>query len=352
MDLPEGTAIFQVDFPDAWPPQTPITLFIGTTNRGTLELLVDTRGALAVQLHSDKKSALLFSSAPLKFWGGHFGIIVFYWSNARITVKIEEVEVPSVLTSQEVRTIELRERLLGDGSSSFSSLKAVSACLCWMRWREEKLGSLGVPDGRIAKSLTDQVRELQFAMQRIIELVERLKQGDMYWLGSLAVELRSLLSWKDSDYASGKKRRNIQVPLLLKVARYRNLPLAVYVKQGYDNREPLVCSDMLLRSLGNDFSTVHEYASQRLTDIQDWLSSVAFMEGNTIFEVREVIAWYTETLGPGHYDSGLPSVLDTAHRLGLGEQNRDVISNYLIGIAEGVTEVGEYVLSNFSSELI
>ena len=314
MDLPKGTAIFQAVFPKIWPPQEPIALFTSFTNRGILELLVDTSGDLTVQLHSGEESAQLFRSAPLEFWGGDLGIVVFYWSDTKITVKIEEVKIPSISASREVCLIKLKERLLGDRSSSFSSPKAADACLHWMQWRKEKLNSLGVPNSRTAKSLTDQVRELQFATQRIIEIVEMLKQGDMYWLGSLAIELRSLLSWKDRDYVKNSRKRNIQVPLLFRIAQYRNLPLPVYVKREYNNREPFANSDVVLRSLGNNFSTVHEYASQKLTDIQDWLSSVALAEGNTFFEVREVIAWYTETLGPGHYDSGIPSVLETAHR--------------------------------------
>lgn len=87
-----------------------------------------------------------------------------------------------------------------------------------MTWRRTHLSGENVIDGRVPKSLGEQVQELQFATQRVIDLLETIKCGNLYWLGSLAVELRSLLHWRDKDFAR-KGVKYPQIPLLFRVAQ-------------------------------------------------------------------------------------------------------------------------------------
>ena len=147
-------------------------------------------------------------------------LIILSWSDEEVSLRINGREIPPVETGYEIVYLQMAEQKTAQGSLSFEHGDATVIREEWVLWRREKLSALDVPLGRIAKSLKDQVLELRFAIQRINELLENLRNGKDYWAGSLAVELRALLNWKDHEYESGWRGKYPQVPLLLRIAQF------------------------------------------------------------------------------------------------------------------------------------
>ena len=86
----------------------------------------------------------------------------------------------------------------------------------------------------------------------------------------------------------------------------------------------------------------------RLVDIQEWLSSDAVSyNGNESITNRSLIAGYAETSGPGHYDSGIPSVVDTMNQLEL--YGSPLMLQYLYKTGAETVELGKFVLDQFST---
>lgn len=339
-----------INFPSRWPPledSNLVTHAVPSTHY-YLELKAKQSGNFEIWLIAGEKRNRLLDSVSVEVQG-KWAVVMQVWSGRNVKLIIEMTDIPPNHEGSEPIKLELSEEVEGTGEISLNSPTADDICRQWMTWRRDNLANLEVPPGRVPKTLRDQVQELQFALQRVQELLRVIEQGNLYWLGSLAVELRSLLHWKEHEFQEQKRRKYIQVPLLFRVAQYKNLALPIFMR-GSQPEALRSVTGLLFQTSLNAFSVRHKPPNLHLADLQEWLSSPAFYDSELKpTSMKEMIAGHAETMGPGHYDSGIPSVIDTLNRF--KTYDTAVATNFLFMTAQGVIEVGEYVLGYFSSEL-
>lgn len=300
-------------------------------------------GTLEVWFHYRGERLKVFTSVPIDFPKNGEGVVYVSWGGTGVNVSLGPDDIPAYSATDVVHYLQLTPQFPGTGERSFNDPDAAYRCTPWTDWRRTHLSGNEVPAGRITKTLPEQLADLSDAANRIRDLLGLLEAGQTHWAGVLAVELRALVHWREKDFLTSKgSNKHKSIPLLFRVAQYRDLPLPVYM---FAPQQRPTSDVTQIRS--DTFTLAHISGHQRVGDVQQWLSHPALfdpVEGT--WGMKDLIASYAETKGPGHYDTGVPSVFDLLSRGGAGNATTTV--EYLSKVGRGVHTLTEHVLDHFA----
>lgn len=334
-------AVFRTKY---WPPPRNGTrLFsIPTVDEGSVEVTGFIDGRLRAIVSAQDGSLITQGEyQPISVQGaGRFEIAIM-WLEGICACFINGERLLDFESGQRPKVIEAAEP--PPSPPSIEHPDAAAICGTWVENRRAKFSQQAPDPGRRLKSQQEELADLQGALQALRDAKRQFQVRREVPIGTVAAHLRGLLHWQND-----RARDRSYNPLLLRLASRANLPLPVYV--GPYMRP--ACEFKVAFSSSYP-SVVPRSVPAEVIDLQEAMlrPAVFFCEvPGTIartLTLKDLVLDTAVILGAAHYDEDISAELDFMRASLSGDV--DQLGKMLLGLAETVVDVGEWVIERLNA---
>jgi hypothetical protein len=234
-----------------------------------------------------------------------------------------------------------RDLSLNDPSASIN-------CQQWIQNRRSKFsGPPFIRSNRQLKTVEEQASDLRTSILRLRHLVEQVRLGKKFLLGTLAGEMRASINWGKDD-----KPEHLNNPLLLRMANLAELPLPVFVVP--EIAEPPILGTAIMDYDKSRAPRIKRlYGTDQVADLQESLVSTVLrlgpVPGKTI-KALDLIAELANTMGASHYDHDASDFLKVLEKMETAEG--DLVLVFMCQTADVLISLSEWVLSELKNRNI
>lgn len=339
MNDDKGTTLFLVaHLPHPWPPKNGYLLYQGQHEAISVRIVVLNGGCLHITILPSTRS---FLSQPINVNSDtqRKVILTIVHSDTGFQVQISGQKL--LPYSDGVPSITLLPQSSVARDLSLNEPNASSACQDWIQKRSAKFSKPPTPrPDRTLKTIQEQARDLSVSIQRMRHLIEQVRLGRDFLLGTLAGEMRALIYWLDGKDDQHEALNN---PLLLRMANLAQLPLPVFRVPDI----PAVVDTSSFQYTKADVPRLTRlYSTDQVTDLQESLVTKIVRLGPSpgkTKNVRDLIKELANTMGASHYDFDQSDFIEVLRKM--ETEQGDQVSTLMCQTADTLVSLSEWVLS-------
>jgi hypothetical protein len=336
----EGDGIWQIIRWSAveWPPGEPQLLqSFPLRDDHQLQLGFTAAGNVLI-LRLDPKGIVLqtFQSQPLEFEGEGYLRIAIHWGREGIYCRFGSHDLQSLHECSEPARIVFKEMEVWP-VKSYDATERHLACERQVRLRSKRVPEAGADDRVL--SLSEEIENLRDGVKALAEDAERVRAGEKHRANAMRAAIRELVTDLGQNYR----------PALIRVAGLLSLPLPIYaIPKGM----PVAVTGLMPTTSGFNSDPprcTKRFSTEQIIDFSEWQrrKMLVLRSRRDPYTFDEVIANSANFLGGGHSPPAIPREIDRMARTTLA--GLDANTRFLLGIADVITELGQYVLRVFDT---
>ena len=342
-----NTLLFVAHLPHPWPPPTRYLLHRGQHDGVYVELLALTNGCIHVTIIPSTRS---FLSQPIDVNSDAQRTVIFTIAHSDSELKVYLSGQELLPYSEGVGKAVLPPDNPVPRNLSLNDPNASTNCQQWIQNRKSKFSRPSVArPNRQLKAVEEQASDLRASILRLRHLVEQLRSGKKFLLGTLAGEMRASIYWFEGKDDKHEPQNN---PLLLRMANLAELPLPVFVVSEIP--EPPIVGTAIMHFDKSRAPRIERlYGTDRVADLQESLVSTVIRLGPSPGEIknaRDLIKELANTMGASHYDHDASDFLKVLQKMETAQG--DYILVFMCQTADVLISLSEWVLSELKTRNI